>query len=192
MQNVQKIVDCIHQQRPFDCDNLDELCTAITTAYSTSWSLSLVWILGCVRKMRHHKDQVGSWNIPMWWVRPDVDVNPYKVFRRPTKTSELVYEFHKDTVPLNKWVEAELSGSEGLTGLSSKEFAKFHFFLNSLQAASYLDIRKDCVAYTDHEPVILPVKGKNYLTVDLIYVPPTRFVWGIDAKEMHVNYEQPT
>jgi hypothetical protein len=131
----------------------------------------------------------GSWNVPMWWVNPNINAHPYKIFRKPLKHDELVYEFHKEAVPLNRWIEAEISSSRGLTGLETKEHAKFHMFLDSVQAASYLDIAQHSTAYKEHEPVILPVKAKNYMTVDLIYVPPTRFVWGIDAKEIKVNYE---
>ena len=182
--------DDILKLRPFDCSNWDELCNAVIDAYSPEWNNSLVWILGGIRYLKAFEKHSGSWNVPFWFVSSNTDVELYKLFRKPKIQSEhpLVYEFHPAPVVTNKWMEAAISGSARLTGLSEGH-AKFHMLANETQAQFYLDGRKNCTAFSDHEPYVCKVKARNLMCVDLIYVPPTRFVWGVDAKEMFVTYE---
>jgi len=183
--------DDILEMRPFDCDNFDELCSTIIETYTPGWNNSLVWILGGIRYMEKFKQQKGSWNVPLWNIEPNKEIELFKVFRKPKVQSEhpLVYEFHPYHVVTNQWMTAELSGSERLTGLTSPEAAKFHLLASEQQAYAYLDGRQNCVAFSDHDPYVCKVKARNLICVDLIYVPPNRWVWGVDAKEMFVTYE---
>ncbi len=192
------IIESIEKQLPFECNNFNELCSAVTEAYDPSWCNSLIWILGCLRHIKQFEKCNGSWNVPLWSMNPTSvgEIDCYKVFRKPTPLplfpnemcDEIVYEFHPKKVHTNEWIKAELSGSQRLTGLCPKS-AKFHMLINFDQAISYLASRKDCVAYRDYTPYISKVKARNVVTVDLVYIPPKQWVWGIDAKEMFVNYE---
>jgi hypothetical protein len=120
----------------------------------------------------------------------------YKVLRKTNNISkELVYqyEFHKDFVPINKWIQAEISSSDGLCGLKPKNEGgcggRFHLLLDYLQAQTYLSKRTDNEWFPKEVAEIVPVRAKKFSTIDLIYVPPTTFVWGIDSEEMYVKYE---
>jgi len=205
MPNIQ---ENIVKTQPFECDDWDELCSAIIDVYDICWGISLVWTLGCIRWLKGVENGVGSWNIPMWKVAtdPHKEIEVYKVFIAPElpvygstilPQKEIFYEFHQEKVLTNKWLKAELSGSAGLTGLENPDHARFHMLIDKNQAEFYLDSRIETQSkveryrelYKDCYPFVHPVKARNFTTVDLIYVPPISFMWGIDAKEMYVHYE---
>lgn len=192
---MNELLDKIINQEPFECSNLDVLCSAIAEVYEPAWGNSLIWILGCLRKMKQFEKCNGSWNVPLWHVAQTYDeVECYKVFRKPNPLplfpkenyDEIVYEFHPNKVHPNKWMQAEVSGSGRLTGLCP-ESAKFHMLMNANQAFAYLESRRHCVAYHDYTPYISKVKARRLVTVDLVYSPPKQWVWGVDAKEMYVS-----
>ena len=59
---------------------------------------------------------------------------------------------------------------------------------NKRQAEVYLSNRADVTAwFTSQEAVMVPVEPRSVETIDLVYVPPKLFVWGIDSKEMYVK-----
>lgn len=179
----------ILKMQSFDCNNWDELCCSIVDSYSPEWNISIIEILSNIRSIKKFETKSGSYNVPMWHVNPNQELECYKIFRKPMGQPEdtLVYEFHPGQVFTNYWMKAEISGSPHLTGLTSPDQAKFHMLMGESQVHAYLNSRKNCVLFSDHTPYICKVKARNFTTVDLIYVPPTTFVWGIDAKEIYVT-----
>jgi hypothetical protein len=190
-QTLKEIVKkCIRYQRPFECNDWDVLCSAVIDEYNPNWGSSLVWVLGCIRKLKAIETLGGSWNVPLMWVTyPQEERTTFKVFRDFSKRPEfadkgytqLSYEFHQDWVPANKWIKAEVSSSAGLSGIKKEEDGgiggQFHMLLDKYQAEAYLESR---VKYTNwfikEEAVIQPVKGRQFLTIDLVYSPPKTFV----------------
>lgn len=189
--------ESIAKKLPFECGNWDVLCQAIVEEYDASWGISITWILCGIRYLKQFETEPGgSWNVPIKIVPfPEQERDAYKIFRKPKKGTEgsehglLAHEFHPAWVPKNEWLQAEISQSKNLTGLTDPEQAKFHMFYDKTQATSYLEKVADWKNYKQYDPLMQKVKGRNFLTIDLIYVPPKHFMWGIDAKELYVNYE---
>lgn len=188
---------------PFECDNIEILKVAIFKLFSPFWSKSNV---DNVVKTLHYWDKVikpfrGSWNCPLFTVRDkygDEERIYYKVFRKTNLSTEspYEYEFHNSHVPLNKWIQAEISQSSGLSGLKKKEEGgcggRFHLLLDYLQAHIYLSREAETTWLPKEAAEIVQVRARKFQTIDLIYVPPTTFVWGIDSEEMFVKYESVT
>lgn len=188
---------CIRYQKPFECTDWDVLCSSIIEEYEASWGTSLIWVLGSIRYLKKFEKDYGSWNVPLQWVFDCQKEKPaYKVFREHSVNTEhpLKYEFHPASVPINQWINAEVSGSPYLSGIRKKEEGghggKFHMLTDIQQATAYLNSRIDTTGwFTRQEAVIKEVKGRNFVTIDLVYSPPKTFVWGIDAEEMYVEHD---
>lgn len=194
----------IQNLTPFECDNLEILQAAFFKCFFTRWDRK---ILDSLVKTIHDwnkfiKPLRGSWNCPVFSVKDkygDEERTYYKVLR---KTNNIVtklsyqYEFHREFVPINEWIQAEVSSSAGLYGLKKKEEGgtggRFHLLLDYSQAYVYLSKRTDTNWFTKEVAEIVPVRARKFQTIDLIYVPPTTFVWGIDSEEMFVKYESVT
>lgn len=194
----------IQNLTPFECDNLEILQAAFFKCFFTRWDRK---ILDFIVKTIHDwnkfiKPLRGSWNCPVFMVRDrygDEERIYYKVLRKTNniaKELSYAYEFHNSYVPLNTWIQAEISQSSGLYGLKKKEEGgcggRFHLLLDYLQAQSYLSKRIDTSWLTKDVAEIVQVRARKFQTIDLIYVPPTTFVWGIDSEEMFVKYESVT
>ena len=200
--SVMEIRQHIRNLTPFECDNWDTLCSAVIEEYDTAWRTELIWIIGGFRQtLPRIKKMKGSWNFPLRWVSDDMigRHEAYKVFRKRWYLNkdnyiqpQLRYEFHEAPVVSRQWLQAEISGSPGLSGLTKKEEGgtggKFHMLWNKRQAEVYLSNRADVTDwFTSQEAVIVPVEPRSVETIDLVYVPPKLFVWGIDSKEMYVK-----
>lgn len=197
---------CYHIQSltPFECDNFLALLMAIKQQYSTNWRIQLndildyIGMLGASIKNKYK----GSWNCPIKYITDDseyCDKSYYKVLRKtnsPIEEYSYAYEFHQSYVPLNMWIQAEISSSKNVCGLKNKDDGgsggKFHLLLDYLQAQEYLSKRIDNTWFPKEVAEIVPVRARKFQTIDLIYVPPTTFVWGIDSEEMFVKYESVT
>ena len=195
--DVNRIRKHIQNLTPFECDNWDSLCLAVVEEYDAeAWRSNLIWIIGCIRHGKLVEKMQGSWNFPLRFIS-DSEVkqqDAYKVFRKHWHLNsenfivpELRYEFHETPVVSHQWLKAEISGSPGLTGLE-KHGGRFHLLWNKEQAEAYLSTRAGATAwFTPQEAVMVPVEGRSFDTLDLVYVPPKLFVWGIDSKEMYVK-----
>lgn len=212
LQNTESLRIAIQRFLPFECSDWDALCQAIVEEYEAeTWRHSLVWILGCIRKMKQFEHLQGSWNVPLRAVWNYQDEKPaYKVFRQPRQTSFIYrngelqlpiethkgyfeYEFHPSAVPVNQWLQCELSSSKCLTGMKPKSEGgtggRFHMLMDERQAQTYLNTRgsENDSWFTKRDGVIKQVKGRDFATIDLVYVPPKTWVWGVDANEMYVE-----
>lgn len=192
MEQIQK---AIRNFEPFQCDNLDTLCSAVVEEYDAdNWRISLTWTLGLIRKMKAFEKMHGSWNIPIRVVWGFQEERPaFKVvrqrwdFKSNVFKKEYAFEFHQSLIPSGQWLKAEISGSPGLTGIKDPENAKFHLLYDKRQAEAYLGTRTHSPWFTPQEEVIKEVRGRMFQTIDLIYIPPVQWVWGIDANEMYVE-----
>lgn len=200
-ERVQSLRKCIKNLIPFelDCDHLDDLCSAIIEEYEyEGWYSKLIWILGCLRHAPAYKGLSGSWNFPLRYVN-DWErerecfkiIREHRTFKNNVLAKEYWYEFHQAPVIGNKWLEAEISGSPGLAGLKPKEQdgtgGRFHLLCNENSASAYLSTRTNTPWFTPQEAVMKKVRGRKFQTVDLVYVPPKTWVWGVDAYEMFVE-----
>jgi len=183
----------ILNQKPFDCHDLNVLCKAIVDIYDESWCNSLIWLLGSIRSLKAFEYEIGSWNVPFRPVdNPRLERKAYKVFRKPLidlndQNKKYAFEFHQSWVPTNQWITATVSSSIGLTGIYHEEFAKFHLLCDTEQAHTYLFSRSKHNLEPLYDMCICEVKATNFITIDLIYVPPTQFMWGINAKEIYIS-----
>lgn len=185
---------------PFECNNIEILKVAFVKLFSSSWDIGS---LNSLIKTLHYWDKTikpfrGSWNCPLFMVRDkygDEERNYYKVFRKTNLVEKFpyAYEFHNSHVLLNEWIQAEISQSSQLSGLAEKEEGggggRFHLLLDYLQAHTYLSKETDTSWFPKEVAEIVQVRARKFQTIDLIYVPPTTFVWGIDSEEMFVKYE---
>lgn len=197
---INDLIQKIESLTAFECDNLDLLKNAISQFQKSKYGYSLESITNCIDMWNRdikpfHK---GSWNCPLFMVR-DVYGNTertyYKVLRKINNIAKKLvyqYEFHNSHVPLNEWIQAEISSSNGLYGLKKKEDGgcggRFHLLLDYWQAQTYLSKRTDEWLPVENTAIV-PVRARKFQTIDLIYVPPTTFVWGIDSEEMFVKNE---
>lgn len=184
-------LDSINTRQPFECDDWDALCSAIINAWQPSWGISLIWILSSIRYLKQfEKLPGGSWNVPLIWLPTNTtEQNFYKIFRKPKDPSieGIEFEFHPCVVQTDQWLKAEISQSKYLTGFTKPEHAKFHMFYDEVQAKEYLSRNANWANYQEHTPMIMKVTARNLYTIDLIYIPPNHFMWGMDAKEMFVK-----
>lgn len=202
-EEVSRLRNHIQNLTPFECDNFSPLLLAIYQQYSDSWKIKLPDILDCIGTWDAgiksvYPKYMGSWNCPIRWVRDlykDEEHNYYKVLRKNTISQKTTYqyEFHNSLIPKNEWIQAEISSSNGLYGLKKREEGgmggRFHLLLDYLQAQTYLSKRIDDTWFPKTIATIVPVRARKFQSIDLIYVPPTTFVWGIDSDEILVNYE---
>lgn len=196
---VQNLREHIRNLTPFECDDWDALCSAIIYEYDAdTWKSKLIWVLGCVRKTKQWAGTKGSYNVPLKSLYDDDgEREAYKVFRRFQELKnnifmkEYAYEYHPKWVQPNQWLQAELSGSPDLTGLTPKEQGgtggRFHTILDKAQAVRYLNTVASNHWLPPQWAEIRPVKTRKCQTMDLVYIPPKTFVWGIDASEMYVE-----
>ena len=192
---MEQIRKAIQNFDPFECDDFDALCSAIVEEYDAdNWQISLTWTLGLIRRMKAFEKMWGSWNVPIRVVWGYQEEKPaFKVFRQHWNLDKNVfkkeyrYEFHQSVVSPGAWLKASISGSPGLTGLNNPDQAKFHLLYDKRQAEAYLGTRTDWPWFTPHEAVIKEVKGRLFQTIDLVYIPPKQWVWGIDANEMYIE-----
>jgi hypothetical protein len=144
------------------------------------------------------KNLRGSWNILLYHVEDYLPNTYYKVFRIPYQlgfpqlygepSKQIEYEYHPDFMPCNQWIIAEISESPRLTGVKGTGCPpKFHLLYNKTQAEFYLESCKDHTTFYNCTPYISKVKAQKFFTMDLIYVPPISFMWGIDAEEIYVE-----
>lgn len=200
--SIPDIVNSIYNFKPFKCDNLDDLCEALVMFFDTYSPQSDEYVktlCSKVKSLEKIKLCSGSWNIPLFDAKflEKPDNTYYKVFRKSTMLSDdecykqLSYEFHKGWVTPNEWLQAEVSQSKGLTGLKPKEEGgsggRFHLLYDHDQAMTYLESRVDEDFLSKSEAVIATVNARNLQTLDLVYIPPNNFVWGVDAKEIYVK-----
>jgi hypothetical protein len=59
--------------------------------------------------------------------------------------------------------------------------------LDENSAATYLNTRTFSPWFTPQEAMMTKVKGRNWQTIDLVYIPPKTWVWGVDAEEMYIE-----
>jgi len=195
LNSVEQIRQAIRNLDPFECSDWDALSQAIVEEYDyDNWRTSLVWIIGSIRSLKQFEKLSGSWNVPMRVVWGYQEEKPaFKVLRQRWDfksnifKKEYAFEFHQDTVSPGKWLDAHISGSPGLTGITIPENAKFHMLYDKRQAEAYLGTRTNTPWFTPQEAVIKEVKGKMFHTIDLVYVPPVQWVWGIDASQMYIE-----
>lgn len=192
------LVNCIKNLHPFECTDWDILCDAFIEAYDPDWMTSPIWTVSLVRGLQRFEKMQGSWNAPVRLVYDyQKERELYKVFRQHKElknnvfVKEISYEFHPAKVEGNKWLDCEISGSPSLTGMKPKEEGgtggRFHMIVDELQANLYLMNRVNSPWFTPQEAVVKKVKGKNFQTIDLLYVPPKLFLWGVDATNMYVE-----
>ncbi len=200
--SVNQIREHIRNRTAFECDDLDSLVSAIIHEYDAkTWKSKLIWVIGGIRRtVPAVKGMNGSWNFHLRFISDEeVGQNqPYKVFRKrwyvvnDLLLPQFQYEFHEAPVVSRQWLQAEISGSPGLTGLMSKDRGgtggRFHLLWNKQQAEAYLNKRVNETAWFSlQEAVMVPVEGRAFQTLDLVYIPPKLFVWGIDSEQMYVN-----
>ena len=194
----------IQNLTPFECDNIPALIVALMKEYSPEWKSNLDDIVNYINswdvdiKSKYPKYK-GSWNCPIQCVRDRFgnEERPYyKVLRKTNNIAKefiYSYEFHESFVPVNEWIQAEISSSKSIGGLKKKEEGgcggRFHLLLDYLQAQAYLSKRTDPTWFPKEIAEIVAVRARKFQSIDLIYVPPTTFVWGIDSEEMFVKYE---
>lgn len=190
---VNQLRNHIRNLTPFECgcSDLDSLCSAIIEEYdSETWRTDLVFVTSIIRLAPEYEKFHGSWNFPIRAVENwEMERETYKVFRKIESDPFTLYkyEFHNSIVTPHQWLKAEISGSPGLSGINIPEQAKFHMLYDKTQAETYLSTRTNTPWFTENEAVIKKVKGRNFKTIDLIYIPPKQWVWGIDASEMYVE-----
>lgn len=201
---INDLIQKIESLTAFECDDLDLLKDAISQFQKIKYGYSVEAVTSCIDMWNRDIKPFykGSWNCPLFIVKDvyrDEERTYYKVLRKTNDTStDLVYqyEFHKDFVPINKWIQAEISSSDGLSGLIPKTEGgcggRFHLLLDYLQAKTYLSKRTDDTWFPKEIAEIVQVRARKFQTIDLIYVPPTTFVWGIDSEEMYLKYESVT
>ena len=195
LDEVEQLQEHIRTYTPFECSNWNALSEAFLNEYDPCWGISIVWTIGCVRSLQQFEKFRGSWNVHIKGLYDCQERTAYKVFRQPTRSTDTFqykYEFHESDVPINKWIQSEISGSRGLSGIKKKEEGGtggfFHMLYNQDQAAAYLNARaiENDAWFPKTEAVIKQVRGRNFQSIDLVYIPPKQFVWGIDAYEMYV------
>ncbi len=183
----------ILNQKPFECDDIDILCKEITDIYDETWCNSLEVTIEHIKCLKNFKHEIGSWNVPLKWVDdPCVPRFAYKIFRKPLiefndPNKKYAFEFHQSWVPTNQWLTATVSGSNGLTGIEHQDYAKFHLLCDEEQAITYYISRIKEYSDPCYDPCICRVAAVNFFTVDLIYVPPKQFMWGIDARNIYMS-----
>lgn len=193
----------IRSNTPFECDDYEALLGAIFLEHRPEWRINLMQVLvsirDCYTVIRKGNYQ-GSWNCPIQYVKDVYGEGEYPFYKVLRKTNSIIsqkvpyaYEFHNACVPVNEWIQAEISASSGLYGLKPKTEGgcggRFHLLLDRLQAEAYLSKRTDAQWFTPEVATIVQVNARKFQTIDLVYVPPTTFVWGIDSEEMFVKYE---
>lgn len=190
MLEVEQLQQHIRNYTPFECSNWNVLGEAFLNEYDPIWGTSIVWTVGCIRSLQKFEKFRGSWNAHVKRVDNYQELYSYKVFRQRINTFK--YEFHDAEVPINTWIKAEVSGSTGLSGIKKKEDGGdggyFHMLYNESQAIAYLNTRalENDAFFPKTEAVIKKVIGRFFCSIDLVYIPPKQFVWGIDAYEMYV------
>ena len=187
--------EAIRNLDPFECSDWSALCSAVIEEYDyDTWRTSLTWVLGTIWQVKQFEKMHGSWNVPIRAVpNYQEEKSAFKVLRchRELENNHFVkqyaFEFHASYVPKNQWIKAEISGSPGLTGIKNPENAKFHMLYDERQAVAYLGTRTHSPWFQPQEAVIHKVIGREWQTIDLVYIPPKQWVWGVDANEMYVE-----
>ncbi len=186
---VNVIRHCIKNHLPFSCNNFNDLCTALSLEYGTNgvWVNQLSTVLYQAKSFERHKNVSGSFNINLkWWPgfgQSNSEVTTYKVFKK-SNDNNFRFEFHDSQVPTNQWLQSDVSGSAGLSGLKYKVESHFHTLMDNVQATNYCNF-----SHLKNDAFIKRVKIRKCKYIDLIYVPPNQFVWGVDAYEMFVDNE---
>lgn len=200
-ERVQSLKEHIRNLTPFEleCIHLDDLCLAIVEEFDqATWHTKLIWVLGCLRKAPAYENLSGSWNFPIKlvenWERERECykvIRQHRIFKNNVFSKKYWYEFHQAPVVGNQWIKAEISGSPGLAGLTSVKDGgtggRFHLLCNEQSASAYLGTRANDSWLTPQEAVMKKVRARKFQSLDLVYIPPKTWVWGIDSCEMYIE-----